>query len=69
MVSSHPASMFSVQQPITTQWDQRNGKGFAYNTDTSLVPFARTATGDAPDQISVTYQVSPCFLKIFANLG
>ena len=48
-----------VQQPLTSQWDSRNGKGYAYNTDTSLVPFARTVTGDAPDQITITYQVIP----------
>lgn len=46
-----------VQQPVTNAWDQRNGKGFAYNTDTNLVPFARTVAGDAPDQITITYQV------------
>ena len=46
-----------MQQPLTNQWDQRNGKGFAYNTDTSLVPFARTVKGDQPDQITITYQV------------
>ena len=48
-----------MQQPLTSQWDSRNGKGYAYNTDISLVPFARTVTGDAPDQITITYQVIP----------
>ena len=50
--------MIVLQQPLTAQWDQRNGKGYAYNTDTSLVPFARTVIGDAPDQITITYQVN-----------
>ena len=46
-----------MQQPLTTQWDQRNGKGMAYNTDTSLYPFVKVAQGNQPEQITVTYQV------------
>lgn len=50
--------MYFMQTPVSVQWDQRNGKGDAYNVDTGLYPFARAVTGDAPEQINLQYQVS-----------
>lgn len=41
---------------MTVPWDRGLGKGYAYNTDTSLYPFVRIANGAQPDQISITYQ-------------